>query len=162
MRWFASAVLLAAALAAPPAMAQSGWGMSSPAGAHVGELSPLSPTHRYWTACLGDDTDAAIHACGRIIGARVSGLHTATAHYFRSIALQSAGEDDQAQRDLRRAYYSFNDMLRGGREEEDALALYGRGLSLVRMGHRAEGEADITRAIALSEGQAGEFFDISG
>jgi hypothetical protein len=161
MRWFASAVLLAAALAAPPAMAQSGWGMSAPAGAHVGELSPLSPTHRYWEACLGDDADAAVHACGRIIGARVSGLHTAAAHYFRSVALQSAGEPARAQRDLRRAYYSFNDMLRG-RQEEDALALYGRGLSLVRMGHQAEGEADIARAVAISEGEAGEFFEISG
>ena len=161
MRLFASAVLLAAALAAPPALAQSGWGMSSPAGGHAGELTPLSPTHRYWEACLGDDTDAAIHACGRIIGARVSGLHTATAHYFRSVALESAGEGERAQRDLRRAYYSFNDMLRG-REEEDALALYGRGLSLVRMGHRAEGEADMARAIAISEGEAGEFFQISG
>jgi tetratricopeptide (TPR) repeat protein len=161
MRLFASAVLLAAALAAPPAMAQSGWGMSNPVGANVGELGQLSPTQRYWAACLGDDVDAAIHGCGRIIGARVSGLHTATAHYFRSVALQASGEDERALRDLRRAYYSFNDMIRG-HDEEDALALYGRGLSLVRLGRRAEGEADMARAIALSEGEAGEFFDISG
>lgn len=161
MRMFASAVLLAAALAAPPAMAQSGWGMSEPVGGHVGELSPLSPTHRYWAACLSDDPDAAIQACGRMIGARVSSLHTAAAHYFRSVALQSSGDEERALRDLRRAYYSFNDMLRG-RDEEDALALYGRGLSLVRMGRQAEGEADMARAIAISEGEAGEFFEVSG
>ncbi len=161
MRLLASAVLLVAALSAPPALAQSGWGMSNPVSGNVGELGQLSPTQRYWTACLGDNIDAAIHGCGRVIGARVSGLHTATAHYFRSVALQSSGEDERAVRDLRRAYYSFNDMLRG-REDENALALYGRGLSLVRMGHREEGQADMARAIALSEGQAGEFFEISG
>lgn len=160
MRLFGSAVLLAAALAASPASAQSGWGMSEPVGGHVGELSPLSPTHRYWANCLGEDSEAAIHACGRIIGARVSGLHTAAAHYFRSVALQSAGEEQRALRDLRRAYYSFNDML--GRREADALALYGRGLSLVRMGYASEGEADIARAIAMSEGEAAEFFEIDG
>ena len=160
MRLFGSAILLAVALAASPASAQSGWGMSKPVGGHAGELSPLSPTHRYWANCLGEDSDSAIHACGRIIGARVSSLHTATAHYFRSIALQSAGENERALRDLRRAYYSFNDML-GGREG-DALALYGRGLSLMRMGYEAEGEADIARAIAMSEGEAAEFFEIDG
>lgn len=161
MRLLASAVLLAAYLTVPPALAQSGWGMSQPAGAHLGELSQLSPVHRYWEACLGEDADAAIHGCGRVIGARVSGLHTAAAHYFRSVALQASGEHERAQRDLRRAYYSFSDMLRG-RGAGDALALYGRGLSLVRMGHEAEGEADIARAIAISEGEAEEFFEISG
>jgi hypothetical protein len=134
--------------------------MSQPVGAHVGELSQLSPTHRYWETCLGSDAEAAVHGCGRVIGARVSRVHTAAAHYFRSIALQSVGEDQRALRDLRRAYFSFVDILR--EEENNALALYGRGLSLIRMGHETEGEADIARAAALSEGQAGDFFDTQG
>ncbi|MGD9979027.1 MAG: hypothetical protein AB7H66_12430 [Hyphomonadaceae bacterium] len=161
MRLLAAAFALAATLAsAPAASAQAGWGMSEPERGHVGELSPLSPTHRYWRACLGEDIEAAVHGCGRVIGARVSREHTAAAHYFRSVALQSFGDDEHALRDLRRAYYSFVDILRG--EETNALALYGRGLSLIRMGHRGDGEADIARAIALSEGRAGQFFDISG
>lgn len=161
MRLFASALVLAAAvLAAPPAMAQSGWGMSAPVRGHVGELSPLSPTHRYWAACLGEGGDAAVHACGRVIGARVSRIHTASAHYFRSVALSAAGDDERALRDLRRAYYTFTDIVRA--DDRDALALYGRGLSLVQMGHRAEGEADMARAVAISEGEVGQFFEISG
>lgn len=161
MRLFASALILAAAaLTAPPAMAQSGWGMSAPVRGHVGELSPLSPTHRYWTACLDEDGDDAVRACGRVIGARISRIHTASAHYFRSVALRAAGEDERALRDLRRAYYTFTDIVRAN--DRDALALYGRGLSLVQMGHRSEGEADMARAAAISEGQAGQFFDISG
>jgi hypothetical protein len=134
--------------------------MSNPATRTMGELSQLSPTHRYWEICQSDDAEAAVRACGRMIGARVSRMHTATAHYFRSIALKSLGHDERALRDLRRAYYSYVDLLY--EEEDNAVARYGRGLSLIRMGRQAEGEAEIQRATAVSEGHAGEFFDISG
>lgn len=162
MRLFASALVLAVAiLAAPSATAQSGWGMSAPIRGYVGEpLSPLSPVHRYWAACVGESGEVAVRACGRVIGARVSRIHTASAHYFRSVSLSAAGEDERALRDLRRAYYTFTDIVRAN--DRDALALYGRGLSLVQMGHQTEGEADMARAAALSEGEAGQFFDISG
>ena len=154
---FAIAVGLAVAA---PAAAQSGPGMSNPTTRSLGELSQLSPTHRYWEICRGDDPEAAVRACGRMIGARVSRMHTATAHYFRSIALKSLGQDDRALRDLRRAYYSYVDLLHD--EEDNAIARYGRGLSLIRMGRDAEGQAEIERAVAVSEGRAAEFFDISG
>lgn len=133
--------------------------MSEPVAGHVGELSRLSPTHRYWEACRGDDVEAAVRGCGRIIGARISREHTAAAHYFRSIALGSLGENQRALRDLRRAYYSFVDIV--FEEERNALALYGRGLSLVRLGHEAEGRADMERAVAMSDGRASQFFEIS-
>lgn len=160
MRLFASAVLLAASLIAPPAMAQSGWGMSEPVSGHVGELSPLGTTHRYWISCLGEDAEAAVHGCGRVIGARVSRVHTASAHYFRSVALGELGEAERARRDLLRAYVAFSDAAYA--DPEDARAIHGRGLALIRLGDRAAGEADLARARALSEGRAGEFFDING
>jgi len=134
--------------------------MSQPVGAHVGELGQLSPTHRYWQACLSAEAATALHGCGRIIGARVSREHTAAAHYFRSIALASLGEDRRALRDLRRAYFSFVDIL--FEDDANALALYGRGLSLVRMGHEAEGRADMAAALAISQGRAERFFDLDG
>ncbi|MEQ1817826.1 MAG: hypothetical protein ABL871_04385 [Terricaulis sp.] len=158
MRLFA-ALAIAATLAAPAA-AQSGPGMSNPPARTMGELSQLSPTHRYWEICQGDDAEAAVRACGRMIGARVSRMHTATAHYFRSIALQSLGHDERALRDLRRAYYSYVDLLQD--EDDNAVARYGRGLSLIRMGRQAEGEAELQRAAAVSDGHASEFFDING
>jgi tetratricopeptide (TPR) repeat protein len=159
MRPFAAFIIAAAALAATPAYAQSGWGMSEPIAGHVGELSPLSPTHRYWDACRSDDVEAAAHACGRVIGARVSRLHTGSAHYFRALALASLGDSERALRDLRRAYGIFAQALDA--DENNANALYGRGLTLIRMGYPADGEADIARATALSEGRASQFFDAS-
>lgn len=160
MRLIAAAFAIAAALAAAPAFAQAGPGMSDPQSRNIGELSQLSPTHRYWETCLGTDVQAAVRACGRVIGARVSRMHTATAHYFRSIALQSLGQDERALRDLRRAYLTFGDLV--FEDEDNAIARYGRGLSLVRMGHQEEGEQEMARAVASSEGEAGHFFEISG
>ncbi|ANP46032.1 hypothetical protein [Candidatus Viadribacter manganicus] len=159
MRLLAVAAILAATLIATPALAQSGPGMSTPPTRSIGELSQLSPTHRYWEICLTGAGEEAVRACGRVIGARVSRLHTATAHYFRSVALTSMGRDERALRDLRRAYFSYVDLL--FEEEDNALARYGRGLSLIRLGREAEGEEDITRARETSEGRAGEFFEIS-
>ena len=160
MRLFAAFIIAAAAaLAATPAYAQSGWGMSEPVAGRVGELSPLSPTHRYWDACRSNDVEAAARACGRVIGARVSRVHTGSAHYFRAIALASLGDSEEALRDLRRAYGIFAQTLDA--EEDNANALYGRGLTLIRMGYGADGEADIARAVALSGGRAGQFFDVS-
>ena len=95
-----------------------------------------------------------------MIGARVSRMHTATAHYFRSVALKSLGQDDRALRDLRRAYYSYVDLLSD--ETDNTVARYGRGLSLIRMGREAEGQAEIERAVTASDGRAAEFFDING
>ncbi len=157
MRLLAAAATLAALLVASPAFAQSGLGMSTPPARS--ELSQLTPTHRYWETCLTGAGDEAVRACGRVIGARVSRLHTATAHYFRSIALTSVGRDERALRDLRRAYFSYVDLL--FEEEGNALARYGRGLSLIRLGREAEGEEDLTRASETSQGRAGEFFEIS-
>jgi tetratricopeptide (TPR) repeat protein len=159
MRTFAAFIIAAAALAATPAYAQSGWGMSEPVGGNVGELSPLSPTHRYWDVCRSDDANAAAHACGRVIGARVSRLHTGSAHYFRAVALEALGDSEQALRDLRLAYGVFAHALDAN--ENDANALYGRGLTLIRLGYAADGEADIARAAALSEGRARQFFGAS-
>ena len=104
MRLLAVAATLAATLIATPALAQSGPGMSTPPTRSIGELSQLSPTHRYWEICLTGAGEEAVRACGRVIGARVSRLHTATAHYFRSVALTSMGRDQRALRDLRRAF----------------------------------------------------------
>jgi hypothetical protein len=95
-----------------------------------------------------------------MIGARVSRLHTATAHYFRSIALSSLGHEARALRDLRRAYFTFGDLI--FENEHNAIARYGRGLSLMRLGHLQEAEQEMTRATANSEGQASHFFEISG
>ena len=111
MRLLAALAIAATLVVAAPAAAQSGPGMSDPTTRSLGELSQLSPTHRYWEICRGDDAEAAVRACGRMIGARVSRMHTATAHYFRSVALKSLGQDDRALRDLRRAYYSYVDLL---------------------------------------------------
>jgi hypothetical protein len=80
MRLLAAAFVVAAALVAAPAQAQSGWGMSEPIDGNVGELSPLSPAHRYWDTCRSGEAHAVARACGRLIGARVSRLHTASAH----------------------------------------------------------------------------------
>lgn len=161
MRLLAAAILALSTMAlAPSASAQAGWGMSEPPAGNVGELSRLSPTYRYWVECLSGDAEASIHGCGRIIGARISREHTAAAHYFRSIALRTQGEDRRALRDLRRAYFTFVDIV--FEEEGNSAALYGRGLALIRMGHQAEGQADIDRAVAMSQGRAGEFFEISG
>jgi len=160
VRLLAAAVIFAATLAAAPASAQSGFGMSDPATRDINGLSQLSPTHRYWQTCLGDDPDAAVRACGRVIGARVSRTHTATAHYFRSIALHSLGQDDRAIRDLRRAYFSFGDLV--FENEDNAIARYGRGLSLHRMGHSEEGDAEMARATAASNGEARSFFEVHG
>lgn len=159
MRLLAAATL-AATLAATPAFAQAGMGMSNPPDREAVSLSQLSPTHRYWEACLGDDPQAAVRGCGRVIGARVSRMHTATAHYFRSVALQTMGQEERAMRDLRRAYLTFGDLI--FENEENAIARYGRGLSLMRMGHEQEAEQEMARAIANSEGQASHFFEISG
>jgi tetratricopeptide (TPR) repeat protein len=161
VRLLAAVIASTATLAlAPAASAQAGWGMSEPAAGQVGELSRLSPVHRYWEACLTGEAETAVHGCGRVIGARISREHTATAHYFRSIAYRSLGEDRRALRDLRRAYFSFYDIV--FEEERNALALYGKGLSLIRMGHEAEGQADLDRAIAMSDGRVSQFFEISG
>ena len=160
MRLLAVATALAATLAATPALAQAGPGMSNPETGTSTPLSQLSPTHRYWQSCLTGDGEAAVRACGRIIGARVSRMHTATAHYFRSIALQSIGENERALRDLRRAYFAFGDLV--FENETNAIARYGRGLSLMRMGHQEEAEQEIARATANSEGEASHFFEISG
>lgn|GEM_PF-4936076 len=159
MRLLAAAASFAVLLIAPPALAQSGPGMSTPPERSAGELSQLSPTHRYWETCLTSTGEDAVRACGRVIGARVSRMHTATAHYFRSVALTSMGREERALRDLRRAYFSYVDLL--FEEEDNAFARYGRGLSLIRLGREAEGEQDITRASETSEGRAGEFFEIS-
>lgn len=158
MRLLAAAFVAAAALVATPASAQSGWGMSEPISGHVGELSQLSPTHRYWETCRSGDAQVVPRACGRLIGARVSRLHTASAHYFRSIALETLGDSEESLRDLRRAYSIF--ALAVDENANDANALYGRGLTLIRLGHQADGEADITRANSLSpdERGAGRFF----
>lgn len=160
MRLPAAAAAIAATLAVTPAFAQAGHGMSDPPTRGAGELSQLSPTHRYWQACLGHDPEVVVRACGRVIGARVSRMHTAAAHYFRSIALQSLGEDERALRDLRRAYFTFGDLV--FENENNAVARYGRGLSLQRMGHQQEAEQEMARAIANSEGQASHFFEING
>lgn len=160
MRLLAAAAALAATLAAAPAFAQAGPGMSDPPTLAVGEISQRNPLHRHWEACLGADPEAAIRGCGRIIGGRVSRMHTAAAHYFRSIALQSLGEDERALRDLRRAYFTFGDLV--FENENNAVARYGRGLSLQRMGHHQEAEQEMARAIAISEGQASHFFEING
>ena len=160
MRPFAALAIAATLVVAAPAAAQSGPGMSAPATRTIGELSPLSPTHRYWEICQSDDAEAAVRACGRMIGARVSRMHTATAHYFRAVALQSLGQNQRAVRDLRRAYYSYVDLLHD--EQDNALARYGRGLSLIRMGRQDEGEAELQRAIAGSDGHVSEFFQING
>ncbi len=159
MRLLAAAATIAALLIASPALAQSGLGMSTPPTRGLGELSQLSPTHRYWATCLTSTGEDAVRACGRVIGARVSRMHTATAHYFRSVALTSMGRDERALRDLRRAYFSYVDLL--FEEEDNALARYGRGLSLIRLGREVEGEQDITRASETSEGRAADFFEIS-
>ncbi len=159
MRLLAAAFIAAAALAATPAHAQSGWGMSEPTSGQVGELSQLSPAHRYWDICRSGAPDAVARACGRLIGARVSRLHTASAHYFRSIALETLGDSDQALHDLRRAYTIFAFAV--DEDADDPNALYGRGLTLIRLGHAADGEADIARATTLSEGGAGRFFEAS-
>lgn len=161
MRLLAAAVTAAATLIAAPALAQAGPGMSDPQVRSLGELSQLSPTHRYWETCLEAEADAeaAVRACGRIIGARVSRMHTATAHYFRSVALASLGNSDRATRDLRRAYYSYVDLLSD--EDDNALARYGRGLSLIRMGRQEEGEQEIARAVNTDE-EVPEFFEIKG
>lgn len=153
-----AAVFVAAALMVAPAHAQSGWGMSEPISGHVGELSQLSPAHRYWQTCRSGDPEAVTRACGRLIGARVSRLHTASAHYFRSIALETLGHGEQSLRDLRRAYSIF--ALAVDENADDANALYGRGLTLIRLGHQADGEADIARANAMSGdvNGAGRFF----
>lgn len=157
MRLLATA-FVAAALVGTPAHAQSGWGMSEPISGHVGELSQLSPAHRYWETCRSGDAEAVTRACGRLIGARVSRLHTASAHYFRSIALETLGNSEQSLRDLRRAYSIF--ALAVDENADDPNALYGRGLTLIRLGHPADGEADIARANSISgdEGGAGRFF----
>lgn len=160
MRLFAAAVTLAATLAATPAFAQAGHGMSDPPEREIGALSQLSPTHRYWQTCRGDDPRAAVRACGRVIGARVSRMHTAAAHYFRSIAHSALGQEERALRDLRRAYLSFGDLV--FENENNAVARYGRGLSLMRLGHHQEAEQEMTRAIANSEGEASHFFEIEG
>lgn len=133
--------------------------MSDPAH-EFGGLSQVSPTHRYWETCLTGEPPAAVRACGRVIGARVSRTHTATAHYFRSIALQSLGHEERALRDLRRAYFTFGDLV--FENENNTIARYGRGLSLKRMGHDQEAEQEMARAIANSQGQASQFFQISG
>lgn len=159
MRLFA-AFAVTALLAATPAAAQSGLGMSNPPPTRIySELSQLSPTHRYWETCLSGDAEAAVRACGRMIGARVSRLHTATAHYFRSIALQHLGQNERATRDLRRAYYSYVDLL--SEEDDDALARYGRGLSLIQMGRAEEGQQEIARAVSSDE-EVPNFFQIDG
>lgn len=160
MRLLAAAAAIAATLAVSPAFAQSGPGMSSPPTGTAGNLNQLSPTHRYWETCLSGEAQAAVRACGRVIGARVSRVHTATAHYFRSVAYKSLGRDDRALRDLRRAYLTFGDLV--FENEGNAVARYGRGLSLVRMGHQEEGEQEMARAVATSDGEASHFFEISG
>jgi len=86
-------------------------------------------------------------------------MHTATAHYFRSVALATLGEGERANRDLRRAYYSYVDLL--FEEDDNALARYGRGLSLIRMGRQDEGEQEIARAVSSDE-EVPEFFEIRG
>ena len=159
MRLLAAAAI-ALTLAASPAFAQSGPGMSDPVTREYGTLSQLSPTHRYWEACLGGDAQTAVRACGRVIGARVSRMHTATAHYFRSIALQSLGQNERAGRDLRRAYLAFGDLV--FENENNAVARYGRGLSLVRMGHQDEGQQEMSRAADNSAGEAAHFFETNG
>jgi tetratricopeptide (TPR) repeat protein len=158
VRLLAAAATFTLLLTATPAFAQAGLGMSNPR--DVGVLSQLSPTHRYWASCLTGDPQTAVRACGRVIGARVSRTHTATAHYFRSIALQSLGQEDRAIRDLRRAYFTFGDLV--FENENNTVARYGRGLSLKRMGHDQEAEQEMARATANSEGQASHFFEISG
>jgi hypothetical protein len=85
-------------------------------------------------------------------------MHTATAHYFRSVAFASLGQNDRATRDLRRAYFTYVDLL--FEEENNALARYGRGLSLVRMGRKEEGEQEIARAVSADD-EAPEFFHIN-
>jgi hypothetical protein len=156
----AAATILIATLAVTPAFAQAGLGMSDPVSRDNGALSRLSPTHRYWESCLQGEPETAVRACGRVIGARVSRTHTAAAHYFRSIAHQSLGHDERALRDLRRAYFGFGDLV--FENEANAIARFGRGLSLVRMGHQEEGEQEMARAVDTSEGQASHFFEISG
>lgn len=160
MRLLAALATTVTLAATGPAAAQAGLGMSNPPTRALGDLDQLSPTHRYWEICRGDDAEAAVRACGRMIGARVSRMHTATAHYFRSVALKSLGQDQRAVRDLRRAYYSYVDIL--FEQDDNAVARYGRGLSLIQMGREAEGEAEIARATAWSDGRAAEFFDIRG
>ncbi len=159
MRLLAAAVTFVATLVATPALAQAGPGMSNPPNV-AGNLSQLSPTHRYWASCLTGEGETAVRACSRVIGARVSRMHTATAHYFRSIALQSLGEDERALRDLRRAYFTFGDLV--FENENNTVARYGRGLSLQRMGHLQEAEQEMSRAIANSQGEASHFFEVSG
>jgi tetratricopeptide (TPR) repeat protein len=160
MRLLAVSVAAFVTFAAAPAFAQSGWGMSQPTGGHVGELSRLSPAYRYWDACRTEEADVAAHACGRVIGARVSRVHNGAAYYFRSVALEAMGNSERALSDLRRAYTIFAYELDS--DADNAFALYGRGLTLIRLGDRADGEADIARAVELSDGEAERFFDAPG
>lgn len=89
-------------------------------------------------AAAATDLEAGRRHCDRAVS-RSSGVDGLVARgYFRFMQ----GEFDTAADDFRRAV---------DRDASDPIALYGRGVTAVRLGREAEGEADIAHARALSQ-----------
>lgn len=155
MRALVLAFVAAAALTAT-AFAEAG--LAHVGGASYGEARITASTARYWNNCAaGIEVGAAlaVHDCGRIIGARLSRTRTASALYYRGRAYRDVGRVSDAHTDFRSAISAFEQILRD--DSNDPVALYGRGLSLIGLGHVAEGSAEIDRATALNANVAADF-----
>ena len=144
MRALAFAFAAAATFAAPASGENP---LAHIGGATYGESRITASTVRYWNNCtagLEVGANTALHDCSRIIGARLSHTRTAAALYYRGRIYRDLGMHARASADFQSAYVAFNAILAA--DAEDALAIYGRGLSAIGLGHQAEGAADIDRA----------------
>jgi hypothetical protein len=148
--------LATTALLATPAFADAGGTQAG--GVAYADVGITASTARYWNNCVDGiavGAGTAVHDCGRIVGARLSRRRTATAYYYRARAYSELGMSSSASGDFRNSLTTFEQILRS--DDDNALAIYGRGLSLIGLGREAEGAADIDRATTLDANVAADF-----
>lgn len=156
MRALVIAATLVTALAwAPLTHAQTEAAAAPPT---EGEASVDAPRARriaygnHWVRCLGygeTDERGAILSCGRIIGERITRIHTATAYYNRGRHYNELGETAEAERDLATALRMFTDAI--GADPRNPYGYINRATLFEYLKRYDDALADYEHAIAVDD-----------
>jgi tetratricopeptide (TPR) repeat protein len=159
MRLLAAASTFAAILAAPAAAQTI---MDYYPGPNPGStVEYYGPTSRlgaigissgdHWSRCVGGANVTAqrsIRSCGRIIGERISRVHTATAYYNRARHHEELGEAELMQADYARAIELFGAEI--GARAGSSISYFNRGIVLAHFNDLDRAASDFQAAARLS------------
>lgn len=156
MRSLAIAVAFAAAfVCAPAAFGQTDDSMEV-ATAPPSQTQPAAPRRlpygNHWVRCLGlgtTDARGAILSCGRIIGERITRVHTATAYYNRGRHYNELGDTTAANADLTTALRMFTDAI--GADPRNGYGYINRATLYEYLERYDDALADYDRAIVVAE-----------